>query len=234
MPARTHPVRWPTVVLTSGAALTGMAGAGSVAAPAGNGLIAFAHMAPREQIDLVRSDGHGLRVLRTRVSPSYAPAWSPNGRWLAFRGGREDDLYIIKPDGSGLRRLTHDTASEDRPAWSPNGKTIAFDRYRRGASSMYAITLAGGKMTRLTTGAPDDDGEPSWSPDGSEIAFTRQHPNNGYPAEIWTMNADGSHQRRIYTGASNPVWAPTGHRLLIADDRQLCVWHLGFGTRAPS
>lgn len=167
----------------------------------------FAH-APQQRVFLIGDEGHGLRPLKTTIVPSGQPRWSPDGHWLVFRGGADDDLYVIRPDGSSLRNLTHDSAHEQDPAWSPDQSRIAYTRFPTPSSpaSIWVLRVPTGKATRLT---PDSLGAsaPSWSPDGSEIAFVSQTQRHGYTPELWLMRADGSHQHHIFPaldGASDP------------------------------
>ena len=183
--------------------------------------------APRQlEIALVGIDGRGLRPLRTGIVPSYEPEWSPDGRWILFRGGRTDDLYLIRPDGSGRRQLTRDRAHEQAAAWSPDGARIAYQRWGRNTeSSIWVLHLATGAGRQLTRGALGA-GQPAWSQDGSRIAFVSARPQTGYEPELWLMHVDGSLPHRLFpalTGASDPKWAPDGNRLLITDGDNLYV-----------
>ena len=78
------------------------------------------------------------------------PAWSPDGRRIAFRsigiGRVNSDLYVVNADGSGLRRLTRNAAKLRWFAWSPDGRTIAFLRN----GEVYIVKADGSGERRLT------------------------------------------------------------------------------------
>jgi Tol biopolymer transport system component len=73
----------------------------------------------------------------------FRPAWSPDGKWLAFASDRNTEwkghgngsgwehvqelgIYLVKPDGSGLRKISQDSVCSGSPKWSPDGKRVIF------------------------------------------------------------------------------------------------------------
>ena len=93
---------------------------------------------------------------------------------------------------------------------------------------MFTVPAAGGEATKLGAGLPPGAGEPSWSPDGTQIAFaaTSGDPNAKDPVawneDIWVMDADGTHARKVVTWEGNdhwrPAWSPDGRHLMFTAD----------------
>jgi Tol biopolymer transport system component len=98
------------------------------------------------------------------------------------------------------------------PRWSPDGTEIAYDGTRFGTSSgidLYVVQP--GQPARQLTSAVGWERQPAWSPDGKQIAYT-SYPNG--VADIFVMNADGSHPRNVTDKANTdeyePSWSPSG------------------------
>jgi len=143
---------------------------------------------------------------------SGQPAWSPDGRTLAIsRGEAKGDrhIFIVGADGTRLRQLTFGSGVASWPAWSPDGRSIAFDWDPGQNQDVYRVAASGGEPTRLTTD-PARDNLPKWSPDGSTIVFDSRR-NGGW--EVLSMNADGTGQHVLVTGAV-PVFTHQGDRIL--------------------
>jgi dipeptidyl aminopeptidase/acylaminoacyl peptidase len=76
------------------------------------------------------ADGSGQRAFTTHVGNEGAPAFSPDGRFIAFTAQREDDkapqLYLMPVDGGEARRLTTLATGVQSPKWFADGRRIAF------------------------------------------------------------------------------------------------------------
>jgi Tol biopolymer transport system component len=140
-----------------------------------------------------------VRVLaRTRFYSVNDPAWSPNGRWIAFieyaRGqiAGTGQIFLLSTATHRLRQVTHTPKNDPPldPAWSPDSRRIAFN-YR----GKISLINADGSHHRSLNGW---GWEPSWSPDGQWIVFS-------YGGNLQVMRADGSNRHKI-THTANPKW----------------------------
>lgn len=162
-------------------------------------------------IDATGKDIRPLAVTQGMLSHEESPAWSPDGKWIAYTSTRHgnQELYIARPDGKDEKRLTSDPATDAHPAWSPDSKRIAFATDRWGGLEIAVLDIDSGKLTRLTSSKGLDD-YPAWSPDGKRIAFAT---NRDRDLEIYVMDADGRGAVNVsrHAGFDNfPTWTPAG------------------------
>ena len=85
--------------------------------------------------------GRILRRLTNNPKFDGGPAWSPDGRRIAFYSQRTPggDVFVVNTDGSGLRNVTRNAAHDGLGSWSPDGKWIVFDSNRAGSDDIYVI-----------------------------------------------------------------------------------------------
>jgi TolB protein len=152
-------------------------------------------------------DRNGRRARRVSPADGEYPAWSRDGRWIAFSrpSGATHDLWVMRANGAGLKQLTDTiTTWEGTPSWSPDNRTIVFSRGDPngglGGRKLWVIGRAGGGLRQLTRGRGYDDFAPSWSPDGTRIAFTRND-------ELFTIDASGADARSLGISGELPDWA---------------------------
>jgi TolB protein len=185
-------------------------------------------------ICVINADGTGmLNLTNTQSVDEGFPAWSPDGKQIAFTTRRDgyNEIYVMPAPAAGAQaaaaastwmRLTNNPGDDFAPAWSPDGSQIAFvsDRDQKaGVYDIYIMQSDGSGVRRLTADTALDF-EPAWSPDGKLIAFRSNH--NG-PADIYVIGVDGAGLRNLTTDAPSnewaPDWSPDGKLIAFQTDR---------------
>jgi Tol biopolymer transport system component len=157
-------------------------------------------------------------IPETEICEETEPAWSPDGKRLAFfwsygklkqvRGEEWIEvgaIGVMDQDGANPRQLTQrrrPTTSEDHdPVWSPDGKRIAFMRWNSTASpangrAIFVVDADGTHVRRLTPWRLEAGDHPDWSPDGRRILF-RSGVSSYTRSNLWTIRPDGSDLERL-------------------------------------
>ena len=164
-----------------------------------------------KQIVIADQDGANPQPL-TGASINLLPAWSPDGRTIAFTSFRDGEGAHIFAVDAATRQikpliLTGDFATG--AVYAPDGERFVYAASHDDNTDLY-VAQADGAVARRLTDARGIDISGTWSPDGKRIAFVSERA--GTP-QIYTMAADGSDVRRItFQGNYNqePAWSPKG------------------------
>jgi len=163
------------------------------------------------------ADGENPRVMVESPEPIMSPAWSPDGRKIAYVSfeANRSEIYVQDLRSGSRKRVSARPGVNGAPAWSPDGQKLAVSLSRQdGNLDIYTLDINTQVLTRLTTGSAIDT-EPAWSLDGSQIYFTSD--GTGGPQVYRVASGGGNAQRVTFEGAYNarPRVAPDGKQLAV-------------------
>ncbi len=185
------------------------------------------------------SGGNYMHNFYFPPSPSstpWAPAWSPDGQWLAV--AMQGSIWKVEPDSGRAYELTYNEAYHSSPDWSPDGRWIIYTAdYDHQRIQLEILDTETGESRKLT----DDMAiytDPVFSPDGSQVAYVSTNPsgyfnvyiraieNGQWAGEAIAVPRDNAYgNNRLYFGNYDmyitPNWFPSGDEVLLVSNRDV-------------
>ena len=186
----------------------------------------FSSRGPKKNFDLF-ADGAWLTDKNT--GNDGQPAWSSDGRFIAYTSQRRDsgDIYVIDLQGdpdNPTRVTLWPNATEFAPRWAPKKNYLLFVRSQEGSNGqdigLVADVLHPQDSTQMVTNWKGDEIRPNWSPNGMQIAFySNKGQKNPKLFDLWVIHVDGSKAKKLATDVVvddlGPGWSPDGRALLF-------------------
>jgi TolB protein len=162
------------------------------------------------------SDGYNPQTILRSNQPLMSPAWSADGRQIAYVSfeNKVAEIYLQEVATGSRRKVASFKGINGAPAWSPDGQRLALTLSQDGNPEIYVMDLSTKALKRLTN-SPAIDTEPTWSPDGKSIAFTS---DRGGSPQIYRIAAwGGQPQRLTFDGKYNAGadFSPDGGKLAM-------------------
>lgn len=169
-------------------------------------------------LQIADADGFNPRTVYASPKQLMSPAWSPDGRRLAYVSFENERSEIFVQDlSSGTRsKVSSQPGINSAPAWSPDGNHLALTLSSGGNPDIYIMEIDSRKLRKLTNHHGIDT-EPAWSPDGRFILFTSNR--SGAPQIYRIPFGGGSPKRLTFEGNYNA--APT----ISADGKYVSMVH---------
>lgn len=179
------------------------------------------------ELKVMDADGENTRTITQVTGSIFSPAWSADGRRIAYAVQRPKAypvIYIQDVDGGSARLVTPYKGNNLSPSFSPDGSQLLFSSSFEGNADIYQLHLATGKLSKLTN-LPSNEIQPSYAPDGNSFVFVSDRTGVNNP-QIYRYNfGSGSISRVSRSGsyAASPQVSRDGSQIAFLHGRSAAV-----------
>ena len=185
------------------------------------------------------------RRLTTDPTPDESPAWSRDGKQIAFVRDHVDQprIYLVSPLGGAARKVSDFPVGT--PSWSPDGRWLAAGKARSGndpPGGIHLISVENGETRAVTFPKPPAfDVSPAFSPDGQTLAYAGCEGAEAYPScDVYVVTLDAAlapqgaarrlTQQRLWSAGL--TWTRDGRSIVYSAANYL--WRVGLdGSAGP-
>ena len=161
-------------------------------------------------------DGYDPQQLTRNHAITLFPAWSSNGRYLAYTSYKQGKPDLFIKNLAEMQEISiANKGINITPAWVPGKFELAATLSFSGDQEIYLLT-GSGKIIKRLTNMRGSDISPAWSPASKKLAFVSNRSGN---PQIYIQNMDSGKVRRLtYEGNYNtqPSWSPRGDKIAYA------------------
>ena len=149
----------------------------------------------RYKLLVADADGFNPRTIASSIEPLMSPAWSPDGKKLAYVSfeNKRSAIYIQTLATGKRIKIAAYKGINGAPAFSPDGSKLALTLSKDGSPDIYVLNLRN-KLLRKVTKSYGIDTEPTWSPDGKTIVYTS---DRGGKPQLYSIPSIGGRARRL-------------------------------------
>jgi Tol biopolymer transport system component len=188
-------------------------------------------------ISVMKANGTEVKGLTSCDGPGSCtvdglPAWSPDGRWIAFLGERDriEGVWKVAASGRDLTSILPNFSPQSGPTWSPDGRQIAISGsfydadHKVGTHAIHIVDAHSGQVVRSFRPKDRDPSDVAWSPDGNWLAFHVGGPGGRVSeSALYLIRPDGT-DLQLLTSEScptntcsplHPAWSPDGRQIVF-------------------
>jgi Tol biopolymer transport system component len=177
------------------------------------------------QLQTIRPDGRDRRQITNVDGDAVSPDWSPDGRYLVFELGTEENANVayVAADGGPIHVLPAPAGTfEGQPSFMPDGRHILFTQFNGEEEATWIARLDGSDRRRITAG-PGDATDPNAAPDGRRFSYVGVKDHNWEVEQaLFTSSLDGRRQLQLTPFdtevAIKQDWSPDGRRIVFTDN----------------